>query len=128
MEIPDNYKFTKEHEWVRIEGDQAVMGITAFAGQELGEVVFIELPEIGKQVGQSDPLCVVESTKAASDVYSPIGGTVAEGNTQLDSQPDLVNSSPYQDGWMVKLGQLTTSDLDSLMSAAEYRQFLGDKI
>lgn len=128
MEFPSSCRFSKEHEWVRVEGTTAVVGISAFAQQELGEVVFADLPQTGRAVKQGETLCVVESTKAASDVYAPVGGTVKETNSALGSSPDLVNSSPYEKGWMVKLDNFAPADLDKLMTAEQYRAFLGDKI
>jgi len=127
MNFPSDLKFTKEHEWVRVDGSTATVGISEFAQNELGEVVFAELPAKGKSFKAGDTLCVVESTKAASDVYAPIGGTVTEANTALSSKPDLINSSSYADGWMVKLDNINKADLDKLMSADQYKNFLGDK-
>lgn len=127
MQIPENLKYTKDHEWVRIEGTTAVVGITEFAQSELGEIVFVDIPAAGKKVKAKDTLCVVESTKAASDVYAPVGGTVKEGNPALANEPALVNSSPYERGWMVKLEGVSAADAGALMGAAEYRKLLGDK-
>jgi glycine cleavage system H protein len=125
MNIPENLRYTKDHEWVRVEGQTATIGITAFAQEELGEVVFVDLPAVGKTVKAGDTLCVVESTKAASDVYAPIGGSVKEVNAGLESSPTNVNSSSYEDGWMVKLENVSESDLGKLMSAEEYRKRVG---
>lgn len=127
MQIPENLKYTRDHEWVRLEGTVATIGITEFAQSELGDIVFVELPAPGKIVKQKDALCVVESTKAASDVYSPIGGTVLEVNKTLSDKPELINSHSYTDGWMVKLTNPAQADLATLMSAFEYRKLLGDK-
>ena len=127
MNFPAELKFTKEHEWVKVDGTSATMGISEFAQNELGEVVFAELPAKGKTFKPGETICVVESTKAASDVYAPLSGTVKETNTALSSQPDLINKSPYTDGWMVKLDNINKADLDKLMSADEYKKFLGDK-
>ena len=128
MNFPNELKYTKEHEWVKIDGTVAVVGITEFAQQELGDIVFVELPAVGKQLKASETLCVVESTKAASDVYSPIGGVVKLANQKLDQSPELVNSDPYGDGWMVKLENFSSAEIESLMDAAAYQAFLGDKI
>jgi len=125
MEFPENVKYTKDHEWVRIEGDSAVVGITEFAQSELGDLVFVDLPTTGKQVAAHGNLCVVESTKAASDVYSPIAGNVVEVNTALNDDPSLINKSPYTDGWIAKLTQFSASEVSSLMSADEYRKLIG---
>lgn len=127
MELPESLKYTKDHEWLKIDGDSAVVGITEFAQSELGELVFVELPAVGKKVSLGDSLCVVESTKAASDVYAPVTGEVAEVNTELTAQPTLVNEQPYSKGWMVKLKGLQQSDLAGLMSAAEYGAHLAGK-
>ena len=127
MEIPSNCRYTKDHEWVRIEGAVVAVGITEFAQGELGDVVFVDLPLPGKVVKQKETLCVVESTKAASDVYAPIGGAVAESNKALADKPDLVNKSPYADGWMVKLKNFSQAECDALMDAAQYREYLGPR-
>jgi len=127
MKIPGELKYSKEHEWVKVEGDVATIGITEFAQSELGDLVFVELPAVGKTVKPKETLCVVESTKAASDVYAPLGGTVREVNNALKQKPELINSSPYAEGWIVKLGGVSAADLAGLMSAEEYRAFLGAK-
>ena len=128
MNVPQNLKYTKEHEWLNVSGDTAVVGITEFAQSELGEIVFADLPQIGKKVAAGDSFCVVESTKAASDVYAPIGGEVTGINSKLESEPSLINSLPHTDGWLVKLGKINKEEVAKLMSAAEYRQFLGAKV
>ena len=127
MNFPSDLRYTKDHEWVRVEGGTATMGITEFAASELGEVVFVELPAIGKSFKQADSVCVVESTKAASDVYAPIGGTIKEVNKALSDKPELVNQSAYENGWMAKLGDFKEGDLKNLMSAEEYRKHVGDR-
>lgn len=127
MRIPEDLKYTKDHEWVRVAGDTATVGITEFAQAELGDIVFVDLPAEGKLVKQGETLCVVESTKAASDVYVPVGGKILSANSALSSSPELVNSSPYDQGWLVKLNGVQVSDLSSLMSAAEYQGYLGEK-
>ena len=127
-QVPESLKYTKEHEWVKLEGNVAIVGITEFAQSELGDIVFIDLPKKGTAVAQGKTLCVVESTKAASDVYAPISGSVEEANDALSSSPELVNSSPYEKGWLAKLSQPNASEISSLMSASEYKAFLGDKI
>ena len=127
MNVPDELKYTKDHEWVRVEGSDAVVGITEFAQQELGDVVFVDLPAMGKVLKPKDTVCVVESTKAASDVYAPIGGTVAAVNSALTNSPDLVNKRPYTDGWMVKLKGVSATEVQALMTAAQYRSHIGQK-
>jgi len=125
MEFPGDLKYTKEHEWVRMEGDVAVVGITEFAQSELGDLVFVDLPAVGKAVTAHGTMCVVESTKAASDVYSPLNGTVAEVNSALVNDPSLINKTPYTEGWIVKLSGVSATDISALMSADEYRKLLG---
>jgi glycine cleavage system H protein len=124
MEFPAEYKYTKDHEWVRLEGDTAVVGITEFAQAELGDLVFVDLPAIGKSVATHGTLCVVESTKAASDVYSPVAGTVAARNDALSNDPGLINNTPYTDGWIVKLSGVSSSEIAGLMSADEYKKLI----
>ncbi|MEL7232773.1 MAG: glycine cleavage system protein GcvH [Pseudomonadota bacterium] len=116
-------KFTKDHEWVRVEGDTATMGISAYAAKQLGDVVFVELPEVGAEFGQGDELAVVESVKAASEVYAPIGGEVTEVNEALEAAPETVNASPDGDGWFAKLTVTNASDLDTLMDEAAYKDY-----
>lgn len=125
MDFPENCKYTKDHEWVRMEGDLAVVGITEFAQAELGDLVFVELPAVGKTVTAGGVMCVVESTKAASDVYSPLNGTVSAANEALSADPGLINRAPYTDGWIVKLSGVSAAALGELMSASEYRKLLG---
>ena len=124
MDFPKNLKYTKDHEWVKLDGDTALMGITEFAQSELGEVVFVDLPEKGKKLSSGGTACVVESTKAASDVYAPISGTVAETNEKLKTSPELVNSSPYTDGWMVKLSGISQAEIAKLMSSDDYSKLV----
>ncbi len=124
MSYPDDRKYTKEHEWVLIENGKAKMGITNHAQEELGEIVFVEVPEAGKEVSAGDTVCVVESTKAASDVYAPIGGKVVEGNAALEASPDLVNSDPHGEGWMVLFEGFSEDEVQGLMTAAEYTEYI----
>jgi glycine cleavage system H protein len=125
MEYPGDLKYTKDHEWIKVEGDTVTVGITAFAQDELGEIVFIELPDVGSDIGVSDSLCVVESTKAASDVYAPLSGKVSAVNEALQDQPDLVNSSPYADGWMVKLSGVSEEEVAKLLTVEQYKELVG---
>ena len=124
MTIPEGLKYTKDHEWVKVEGTAATMGITEFAQSELGDVVFVELPSIGKTVSQKETVAVVESTKAASDIYAPIGGTVKEVNEALAASPDKINSDPYGAGWIAKFENVSTKDLDNLLTAEQYRELI----
>ncbi len=124
--VPDELRYSKEHEWVRAEGDVATIGITHFAQEQLGDVVFVELPSPGEQVRQFASLGVVESVKAASDVYSPISGEVVERNVAVIEKPELVNQSPYGDGWMVKVRLADRGELRKLLAAADYRAHIGE--
>jgi glycine cleavage system H protein len=122
MELPDDLKYTKEHEWVLVEDKIATVGITDHAQEQLGDVVFVELPAVGDQVTKDDEMGVVESVKAVSDVYAPVSGTVVEVNDDLPENTEMVNEDPYGDGWMVKIQLSDPTDLDDLLTAAEYEQ------
>ena len=124
MELPEDLKYTREHEWVSIDGTLATIGITDHAQEQLGDVVFVELPAVGDRVEKADAFGVVESTKAVSDVYAPISGEVAEVNDDLPDNPELINEDTYGDGWMVKVTIGDKADLDDLMTADEYRKFI----
>jgi glycine cleavage system H protein len=115
--------YTKEHEWVRVEGDSATVGITDFAQGQLGDIVFVEVPEAGRQVEQGGEAAVVESVKAASDVYAPVSGEVTEGNAALSDEPSLVNSDPEGEGWFFKLRLADPSQVEALMDADAYKAF-----
>lgn len=118
-------RFTKDHEWVALEGDVATVGITAYAAEQLGDVVFVEVPDVGKTLKQGDSLAVVESVKAASDVYAPISGEVVEANTQLGDEPETVNAVPEAGGWFAKIKVADASQVDALMDRAAYEEYLG---
>jgi glycine cleavage system H protein len=122
--IPQDLKYTKEHEWVRIEGDKAVFGITDHAQSALGDITFVELPEKGKVIKQSQSMSTVESVKAASDVYAPLSGTVEEANESLRDTPEIINSSPYENGWICRINVADAAEKNALMSADEYEQYL----
>jgi glycine cleavage system H protein len=124
MTVPGDLKYTKDHEWVRAEAGVYVVGITAFAQEELGEIVFCELPEVGQEIQAGETLCVVESTKAASDVYAPITGKVVAVNSALEDKPGLINGDPYSEGWMVKL-ESAEAGYDDLMDSASYAKHIG---
>lgn len=115
--------FTEEHEWIDVDGDSATIGITDYAQGQLGDVVFVETPQAGTRLAKGAEAGVVESVKAASDVYAPISGTVTEGNTALEDEPELVNSSPEEDGWFFKLTVADASELEGLMDEAAYKTF-----
>ena len=119
--------YTKEHEWVRLEGDTGTVGIIDFAQGQLGDIVFVEVPEAGRQVEKGGEAAVVESVKAASDVYAPVGGEVVEGNAALSDEPSLVNTDPEGEGWFFKLRLSDASQVDGLMDADAYRAFCADQ-
>ena len=119
-------KFTKDHEWVSLDGDIATVGISKHAADALGDVVFVEVPEVGKTVSKGDSFAVVESVKAASDVYAPVSGEVVEANDALSTAPETVNSAPEADGWFAKIKLVNKDELSKLMDAAAYRKFVED--
>lgn len=124
MELPEGIKYSKEHEWVLVEDHVAIIGITEYAQQELGDIVYVELPEIGEKIVKDDPFGAVESVKAVSDIYAPVSGTVIEVNDALPDSPETINDDPYGDGWMIKLEMSDKDDLKDLMSAEEYAEYL----
>ncbi|MEE4254713.1 MAG: glycine cleavage system protein GcvH [Desulfuromusa sp.] len=124
MDFPEELKYTEEHEWVLVEDDIATIGITDFAQDQLGDVVFVELPEVGDNVEAGETFGVVESVKAVSDVYAPVSGEVVEINEDLLDEPETLNNSPYDAGWMVKVKLSDSSALDELMDVAAYQEFV----
>lgn len=124
MTIPSELKYSEEHEWVRVEGKRATVGITDYAQEQLGDVVYVELPEPGGEVQFLEVFGVVESVKTASDLYAPVSGAVAEINERLTDEPELVNGSPYEDGWMIVVEMSAPSELDKLMDDEAYEAFL----
>jgi glycine cleavage system H protein len=124
MEFPAGLRYTKEHEWIRVEGDQAYVGITDYAQQELGDVVYVELPEVGGTVRYMEPFGVVESVKAVSDLFAPVSGSVKRVNEALFNHPELVNSDPYGQGWMILVEIAEAAELDTLMTAEQYEAYL----
>jgi len=124
MDNPIDRKYTKDHEWIKIDGETVILGITNFAQDQLTDVVFVELPEVGKQIEQNGNLCVVESVKSVSDIFSPISGEIVEVNKELVNSPALINNDPFEDGWIVKLKVKDEKDLEQLMTAEEYDKFL----
>ena len=126
--MPENLKYSQEHEWVRMESDNiAVVGITEFAAESLGDVVFVELPRAGSALTQFEKMGEIESVKAVSDLYSPVSGTVAETNNALRDEPELVNDSPYDTGWMLRVELADSSELDKLMTGAQYQEMIDDQ-
>lgn len=124
MEFPEGLKYSKEHEWVLVEGQTATIGITEYAQEELGDIVFVELPEVGAKAVKDDPFGAVESVKAVSDVYAPVSGTVLEVNDALPDSPETINEDPYGDGWMIKVEMSDPDDLKDLMSSDEYAEYV----
>lgn len=125
MNFPENLKYSKEHEWVRVEGDVAFVGITDFAQRELGDIVYVDVDTLGDDVAQDEVFGTVEAVKTVSDLFMPIGGEVLEFNTELEDNPELVNSDPYGKGWLVKISIADASELDSLLDAAAYTELVG---
>lgn len=117
---PTDRRYTSEHEWVKLEGDVAVVGITDFAQDQLGDVVYVELPKVGDRVEAMKPFGVIESVKTASDLFAPVSGTVEDVNDQIVSEPQLVNDVPYEGGWLIKVKPDNASDIDNLMTAQQY--------
>ena len=125
--LPDNLSYTKDHEWLRLTGDVAYVGITDFAQQALGDIVYVELPKVGDSFEISDPFGSVESVKSVNELFIPVGGEVVEINEALTDAPELVNSDPYRDGWMIKVKVIDTTEVDALLSAAEYEDFIKEQ-
>jgi len=126
MNFPATLKYTKDHEWIRIEGADAYIGITEFAQRELGDIVYIDIPSVGKVVEKEHVFGTVEAVKTVSDLFMPVMGTITETNPLLDSQPELVNTDPYGDGWMVKISINDAADIDSLLSSESYKSVIGE--
>ena len=127
MDIRSELKYSEEHEWVQVEGDIAIIGISDFAQESLGDVVFVELPEIGTSVAAGQACGAVESVKAVSDIYSPVSGEIVEVNEALPDTPENINSSPYEQGWIVKIKLSNAAELDALMDADTYRAFVAEQ-
>lgn len=125
MNIPSELKYTKDHEWVKIEGNTAIVGITDFAQGELGDIVFIEIETEGDNLSQHDVFGTVEAVKTVSDLFMPLSGEVSEFNKSLEKNPEQVNSDPYGNGWMIKIAISNTAELDGLLSADDYKQLIG---
>jgi glycine cleavage system H protein len=125
MNFPAELKYTKDHEWIRIEGGDAIVGITEFAQRELGDIVYLDIISIGKEVSKEEVFGTVEAVKTVSDLFMPLTGSVTEVNPALDSQPELVNTDPYGEGWMVKISIKDVSEVSSLLSAEDYQALVG---
>jgi glycine cleavage system H protein len=126
MNFPAELKYTKDHEWVRVEGGDAYIGITEFAQRELGDIVYVDIPSVGKEVAKEEVFGTVEAVKTVSDLFMPLTGTVTEINAALDSQPELVNSDPYGQGWMVKVSLNDAAEAESLLTADAYKALIGE--
>jgi glycine cleavage system H protein len=125
MNFPSELKYTKDHEWIRVEADQAIIGITEFAQRELGDIVYVDINTVGEEIKKEDVFGTVEAVKTVSDLFMPIAGRIAEFNKKLDTNPELVNSDPYGEGWMVRIDISEKGDLDDLLSAEEYQAQVG---
>jgi len=125
MDFPAGLKYTKDHEWIKVEGNEAYIGITEFAQRELGDIVYIDITSIGKEVAKDEVFGTVEAVKTVSDLFMPVTGTITEVNPLLDKQPELVNSDPYGDGWMVKVTLPDAAAVESLLSAESYKSLIG---
>jgi len=125
----DSLRFTKEHEWVAHEegSDLVTIGITDFAAGELGDIVFVELPEVGSEVKSAEPVGTIEAVKTVADIYSPVTGVVEAINTELEANPDIVNQSPYEEGWFLKIKMTNASELDEMMSHDAYKEMIGNE-
>ena len=124
MNFPENIRYTSEHEWIRVEGDEAYVGITDYAQSELGEIVFVDVPTVGETVGQGEVFGSIEAVKTVSDLNMPVTGEVLEINGALDVQPELVNNDPYGEGWIIKISVKDAAELDNLMDASAYQAML----
>jgi glycine cleavage system H protein len=125
MNIPADLKYTKDHEWVKIEGNQATIGVTDFAQSELGDIVYVDISSVGQQINQHDVFGTVEAVKTVSDLYMPVSGKVTEFNKSLESAPEKVNSDPYGEGWMVKVSITNPGEAAGLLTAAQYKELIG---
>ena len=127
MNIPKNCRYTETHEWIRMDGEEAFIGITDYAQQELGDVVYVELPELGARLEESDECGMIDSAKTTSPIINPIAGTVSRVNENLSDNPEVVNKSPYDDGWMYAIEPDNPADINNLMTAESYRKFLEEE-
>ena len=125
MKFPENLKYSEDHEWVKIDGNIATIGITEFAQGELGDVVFIELPEVDDEINEGEPFGTIEAVKTVSDMLSPLSGKVMEVNESLNDKPETINSDPYEKGWIIKIESLDKDELKNLMDSKSYKEFVG---
>ena len=126
MAVPSEFKYSKEHEWVKVEGNTATIGITEYAQGELGDIVFVELPDVDDEINEGDTFVSVESVKTVSELYAPISGKIVEVNEELEDSPEFVNESPYEKAWMVKIEISDDSQLEELLSADQYSEMIGE--
>ena len=126
MAVPSEFKYSKEHEWVKVEGNTATIGITEYAQGELGDIVFVELPDVDDEINEGDTFGSVESVKTVSELYAPVSGKIVEPNDELEDSPEFVNESPYEKAWMVKVELSDESQLDELLSAEQYSEMIGE--
>ncbi|MDR0794867.1 MAG: glycine cleavage system protein GcvH [Tannerella sp.] len=125
MNFPEKLKYTRDHEWIRIEGETACIGITDYAQGQLGDIVFVDITTEGETMGMEDIFGTIEAVKTVSDLLMPVSGEILEVNPALEEQPELVNQSPYQDGWLVRIKMIETSEVDTLLTASEYKALIG---
>jgi glycine cleavage system H protein len=125
MNIPPELRYTKEHEWVLMEDGVAIVGITDFAQSELGDIVYVELPSVGSGVNAAEPFGNIESVKSVSDLFAPVSGTIADVNTRLSDSPELMNSDPFGEGWIVRIEPSNVAELEELLTANEYAEYIG---
>ena len=126
MNFPQDLKYTRDHEWIRIEGDTACVGISDYAQSQLGDIVYVDITSDGETIGQDEVFGTIEAVKTVSDLLMPVSGEVIEVNPALEDQPELVNQSPYQDGWLIRIKPSDLSEAESLFSAADYQAFIGE--
>ena len=126
MAVPSEFKYSEEHEWVKVEGNTATIGITEYAQGELGDIVFVELPDVDDEINEGDTFGSVESVKTVSELYAPVSGKIVETNDELEDSPEFVNESPYEKAWMVKVELSDESQLDELLSAEQYSEMIGE--
>ena len=126
MNFPDNLRYTKDHEWIKVEGDTATIGITDFAQHELGDIVYVDIPSVGKELKEGEIFGSVEAVKTVSDLFLPVSGTITEVNGELNDHPDYVNNDPYEKGWMAKMTLSDKAQVDGLLDAAAYKALIGE--
>lgn len=124
--VPEELKYTRDHEWVRVDGDVAIVGITDYAQSELGDIVYVELPEVGRKVEKGEAVATIEAVKTAADVYAPVSGEVIEVNSALEEHAELINKDPYGEGWIVKIKMSNPDELNELLPAEEYKKLIGE--